>query len=205
MLKLSKYRSNESGAVSVEFVIIISGWIFAVTTLFVVSGLVAASNKGYKANALVSNVAARQDSITDDTMDALTSVFEAVVGGDSSTTTVRLSHLTNNDGVLEIDWSISSEGASACLAKDAPVIAAHVPVITSGYEILLVETTSQFSPIFTSTPIGNTNLRQVSTFIPRFVPKLDFDGDNPPAVFCTYDYEIGDGGGGGEDPEAEGG
>ena len=176
MNRLRKLLSNASGAVSVEFVLIITLYIITCTTLFTVVDVFLASNKGYKANSLVSNISSRMNEMSAEEMDRLFTLYQnsATVGKDDAW--MRMTAVWNNNGNFEVRWSVSTGGKSDCLSEGDAIIANYVPNVANGDEVLLLETSLDYSPIFGSTAFGDMTFNQRSTYIPRFVPKLDFPG-----------------------------
>lgn len=178
MRKIWTTFKDQSAAVSVEFVIIISFYIFTVTTLFTAVDVFLAANKGYKGNAIVSNVSSRLNEMDANEMDNLFVLFQnaASVGEDDAW--LRLTSVRNNQGTFEVNWSVSTAGKTNCLTDDDPKIALFVPNVANGDEVLLLETSLDYTPLFGSTAFGQMTFNQRSTYIPRFVPQMTFPGFN---------------------------
>lgn len=167
---------DQSGAVSIEFIIIVSFYIFTCTTLFTAVDVFVANNKGYKGNAVVTNVTSRFPTLDDSRMDDLFLLYQRAAAVDAEDAWMRLTAVSNVEGTFEVQWSFSTAGAEDCLANDDKQIEEFIPNVANGDEVLLLETSLDYSPIFGGTVFGDMTFSQRAVFISRFAPKTDFVG-----------------------------
>ena len=187
MRRLRLKTKDESGAISVEFVLLSSFYLGVIFTLFAIIDAYVAATRGYKANAIVSNVISRHLKVDDTAFGQSVAVYQAMTSSDDGSSTMRMTLLKTVLGTPEIQWSVNSEGDDYCIPSDYALIAQRFPDLPESGEVVLLETSFQFTPIFDSAFVGEMTMAQSSIFIPRFASSLLVDDDTNPAPYvCNY-------------------
>ncbi|MEO0342926.1 MAG: hypothetical protein AAF198_05765 [Pseudomonadota bacterium] len=177
------------GAVSVEFVLMVSLLVFTITTMFVTVDAFLAANKGIKGNAIVSNIASRNqdpEGFDKQFFDDLYTLFQNTAVARPEDAYIRLTVVENVAGNLSVKWSVSTDLSEPCIAFEDAILDEYVPNVIDGDQVILLETSRNYTPFFRSTPYGEMTFEHTTVFIPRFVPQLDYDETNKPTGLCSY-------------------
>lgn len=201
MKLFKKFKNlNESGALSVEFVIVIAAYSFAVVGLFSIIEAYLASTRAYKANATVANIVSRHTKMDEFTFDQANIVYQRMTDSDAFSSSIRMTLMRYVSGAPQIMWSVTSEGKENCILEDSAIIDARLPEFPDGTEVIMLETSTTHSPIFEQSVVGQMTMTQDVLFYPRFTAQFVADTENnPPDYLCNYDDGVFNDQGGDDD------
>jgi len=195
---------NESGALSVEFMVVMAAYSITIVGLFSFIEAYLASTRAYKANAMVANLVSRHTMMDSFTFDQANIVYQRMTKSDALTSSVRMTLMRYVNGEPQIQWSVTSEGKEHCIPHDHGLIEARMPEFPDGTEVIMLETSTQHRSIFKQSPIGPVTMTQDVLFYPRFTAQFIADTkDNPPDHLCNYDNGVYNPEGGDDDLGSE--
>lgn len=187
--RLRRFVAGETGAVSVETVIMFPLLLWAYAAMFIYWDAYKAQNVNLKATYTIADMISREDSgvlITPDYIDGMNSVFSYLIrrnqGNDVRVSVVDFVTDPSNPTApanMVLQWS---HATGAYLGHtDIAALEDDLPEMPGGSELIVVETRMTWSPPFNFTlePIG-LDTRDMTNLVftgPRFAPQIEWDGD----------------------------
>ena len=199
-LNFKDHLKNETGSMSIEAVLVaplvLSGILFTYT-YFAAFQVKAEANK---AAYTISDYISRQTEAVDaDFMEGLGDIYAFLTSNDDES--VRVSSvmwLEDDDdpeeGEYHLEWSYAVDGKVALTDSTLPEIENRLPTMTNGQTVILVETSTTWSPAF-DVGLNALDFEDVVTTKPRFATQVVFDtGDlgNASASESIYDDDEAD-------------
>ncbi len=171
-----RFARAQGGAISVETVIMVPVLIATLVGMTAIWDGFRHRNAGLKAAVTVSDAISRETSPIDtayiDRMDALFA-FLAGARGDSSLRVSVVANTLTVDGMgeeLALRWSASSDPGLPAVSAAAD-LAAHIPEMAVGDQVIVVESWLDWTPPATSQVVGRT-FQEVTVARARFVPQV---------------------------------
>ena len=185
--RIGGFLSRETGAVSVETVIIFPILLWAYAAMFIYWDAYKAQNVNLKATYTIADMISREDDpITPGYVDGLNSVYTYLIrrveGND-----VRVSLVEyipdpldpSADPTMNLRWSHATGDYTG--HPDVTPIENQLPMMPGGSDLIVVETRMTWSPPFNFMlePVG-LDTRDMTNLVftsPRFVPRVRWDAD----------------------------
>ncbi|MBU2867063.1 TadE/TadG family type IV pilus assembly protein [Pacificibacter marinus] len=172
-----RYRCSDLGSMSIETVlvlpVILTGLLLAYTyfSAFQIKGM------ANKAAYTVSDYVSRQtDPIDADFVEGLSSIYGYLTN--TGTKSLRLSSFTWSDidgsPDYKLEWSYAANGGEALNGESYSSVVSRLPAMTSGETVLVMETTTDWAPVFN---VGLDDLTFTDFVVtkPRFATQVLFD------------------------------
>lgn len=190
-----RFRSEESGSMSVEAVFAFPMLLWAATGTYTFFDAYKAQNATFRANYTVSDMLSRETTAIDGNYVAgLYKVYRFMTGAPEDSW-IRVSQLVCvNDcddeeaRELEFDWSHGMNGARNLTDADFDFYASKIPLLAESDHLILVETSTHYKPPFTNLFLNMFPERRLESHVvtrPRFAPQLIWDPQ--------YDTSLGSG------------
>lgn len=174
--RLARFRDEQSGSVAIETVIILPIMIWAYLTMFTIFDSYRQYTTQQKAVYTISDLISRQATPMDaDFLDGTHTLFEALtrtVGVPGMRVTVAKFDFTANE--YQVVWSRTRGGMIGLQSADVADWTNRLPVLAQDDQIIIVETSSAFVPVF---DIGLTP-QTINNFVftrPRYAQQVCFD------------------------------
>ncbi len=190
-----KFRSEQTGSMSVEAVFAFPMLLWAATGTFTFFDAYKAQNATYRANYTISDMLSRETNSVDyNYISGLFKVFRYMTMADQDGSWIRVSQLQcvsscadEEARVLAFDWSRGVNGARNLTEADFGFYADKIPLLAQGDRLVLIETSLTYQPPFANALVSFPERELVSHVVtrPRFAPQILWD----PA------YDPSDGGG----------
>jgi len=179
------FGRDDTASLSVEAVLILPILLWAFLATFTFFDIYRAKNLSLKANYAVSDLLSREtNAVNTSYLLGLEKVFQYLTqGGDPAWIRVTVVHCSQDcatvDRQLVVDWSHATDQKPQHTSLD---VKNHydriIPVIASGERLIMVETSTNYSPPFSQSLTGIT-ARQMTDIVmtrPRFAPQLLWSG-----------------------------
>lgn len=170
------FQENQSGSVALEAVIIVPILVWAYLAMFTIFDSYRQYTSQQKAVYTISDLISRQATPMDaDFMDGTHELFENLsrsVGVPGMRVTVAKYNFTQLE--YEVIWSRTRGGMIALASEDVQGWTNRLPVLAPDDQIIIVETTSRFMPVFNIGLLPQT----INNFIftrPRYAKQVCFD------------------------------
>lgn len=149
---LARFRDDTRGIMTVEMVITLPFLFWMITTSFELFEVHRYKAARIKATYTVADMLSREMVAVDPLyMDNAKRLFDAVTG-DNGSNQVRMSVVRYNsaDDTYSVQWSEVRGSGEMSPLTDADVAHAHseIPILRGGEELIIVESTSTYSPLF---------------------------------------------------------
>lgn len=176
---LKHFQRDETGALSVETVVVFPILLWALGATFVFWDAYKTRNINLKATYTVADMISREvDAITPAYVDGMNDVFRFLTSGDHDNdlrvTVVKMGLAEDGETPqYKLVWSHSTDAAMPPV-DDITTIEAKLPMLAIGDQLIVVESKMYWEPIFR---IG-LDARQLNQFVfasPRFVPQVKFE------------------------------
>ncbi len=177
-----KFFRDQKGSLAVEAVFAVPMLFWAATATFTFYDAYKAQNASYRANYTISDMLSRETlPINQSYLDGIHRVFRYMTHAGSETSWIRLSVVTCTDfcaseqnRVLNFDWSKGAAGARSLTAADLLAYRSVIPLMATGNRLILVETSRQYVPPFANALVSFAERDLVSHVVtrPRFAPQL---------------------------------
>lgn len=193
--RLRRFSGDESGNMSVELLLMspILAWVMLSTATYF--DAFRSESVNFKASVTVADAISREAEITPAYLNGIYSLLQFLTRNDS-TPDLRITALTYDaasDKYIGI-WSKAKGGfvPYANLNSDIDLLRARLPIMANGARMLLIETASDFQPMWQSNLFGYSSglsASRFSTFTvinPRFTPRTCWNDtpSNPSAAVC---------------------
>ena len=180
-----RFRSEESGSMSVEAVFAFPMLLWAATGTYTFFDAYKAQNATYRANYTVSDMLSRETAaINANYIAGLYKVYRFMTTAPEDSW-IRVSQLVcvsdcadEEARVLEFDWSHGVNGARSLTDADFDFYADKVPLLAQSDRLILVETSTNYVPPFTNLLLSMFPERRMESHVvtrPRFAPQLIWD------------------------------
>lgn len=181
---LSRFCRDERGSVVAEGVIVLPLLIWAYIGLFVYWDAFRAMNTVQKAGYTLSDVLSRQQTgVTNAYVTGMKELFDYLVQGTDSTSTIRVSSVTwsATNERFEVHWSRSSNDLTLPVQTTASIqnYISQIPTMTGGDYVVIVETRVDYEPAF-DIGLGDRVFREFIVTRPRFLPCVPMDNVSCP-------------------------
>jgi len=191
-----KFRSEQSGSMSVEAVFAFPMLLWAATATFTFFDAYKAQNATYRANYTISDMLSREtNAVNANYMNGLFKVFRFMTLADANDSWIRVSELqcvsncTNEEErVLNFEWSHGVNGARNLTNADFDFYASKIPLLAQGDRLVLVETSMNYQPPFAKSLVSFPERDLVSHVVtrPRFAPQIIWDPNYDPSDGGTH-------------------
>lgn len=179
-----KFRSDSDGTISIEAVLMFPMLLWVATATYTYFDVYKVQNATYRANYTVSDMLSRETNAIDaDYTDGLFKVFRYMTNATVANSWMRISVVNclsdcgTDARVLDFDWSHGVNGAEDLEDVDMPYVDDVIPLFSEGDRLILVQTSTEYDPPFSSALTGFAS-RTIKTDIvtrPRFAPLLVWD------------------------------
>ncbi|GLQ33915.1 hypothetical protein GCM10007939_01980 [Amylibacter marinus] len=186
-MRLKSYLSDKRGVVTLEFMMLVPALFLWFAGTFVFFQGIHGWMKAKKASYAVSDMLSRQTEVDNAFIDALDGVFDSVSQSeDFAQSSIRVSSVYNDatDG-LEMKWHWPPN-PPAQTPHQLSDITSHIPQLTDGEYILVVETFRPFTPLFDWVGLDPMTFENTIGSVSRFSAKLS-NTDFPDASTATDD------------------
>lgn len=175
--KLKSFLSDNSGSVSIEFVLAmpVLFWAFAASFVFFEGYRQSAIN--LKAAYTISDMISREtEGVDDNYIDSMYELYRLLTRT-TGATTVRISEVwwDENDLRYYLRWSQGRGGIDALTNEQLTSLADRLPVMPDQESVVLVETASEFSPLF-NVGLDDITMDNFVFTRPRFASQVAWSG-----------------------------
>jgi len=179
------FLGDQKGTLSVEAAIVMPLLFWAITATFTFFHGYKAQTSAYRANYTISDILSRETvQIGQGYLDGLHNVYQYMTLARTEGTWLRLSVVrcladcTTSARDLDIMWSRTTNGARELENADISFWKPKVPWVPKGDSLILLETSSNYSPPFTNFLLSFPDRTLVSHSVtrPRFAPQLLWTG-----------------------------
>jgi hypothetical protein len=182
--KFRRFSRNEDGLASAEMVMMLPFYMFCILGTFTFWDAYDVVNRSQKAAYSVSDLVTRkQDNVTEVYVEGMFNTMQYMMGPSlpvrTRITSVFYSQARNQYEVL---WSRSSTPTIPRLTTATlPSVQSHLPQMSDGDALIVVEANVDFKPIFGAeafamTRVNAGTMRHVIVTRPRFLPKICMQG-----------------------------
>ncbi len=189
MSRIRTFREDQKGSVAIEAVILLPIMIWGYLAMFTIFDSYRQYTAQQKAVYTISDLISRQATPLDaDFLDGTHELFENLTRATMETglrvTVAKYDHLLEEYQVI---WSRTRGGMVGLESADVADWTNRLPVMAVGDQIIIVETTAAFSPVF-SVGLGNKTINNFVFTRPRYAKQVCFDdvcdlpGATPPEV-----------------------
>ena len=177
---LRRFREDQSGTLIAEAVIVLPMMLWAYLAMFVYWDAYRSINSAQKAAYTISDLISREMNTVPLTPAYITGMRDLMqyLIDDTQAVSIRVSSVTYSKTrtQLEVDWSISPDGAlSALTTNTLATVQSRIPAMSDGDHAIIVETQVQYHPAF-EVGLGDQVLEQFIVTRPRFNPKICMTG-----------------------------
>lgn len=183
---IARFKTETRASVSVEAVLVLPLLFWAITATFVFFDVYKVQNATYRANYTVSDMLSRRAFDVDPAYaNGLFKVFRYMTKATSTNSWIRISVINclddcgEDDRKLAFSWSHGVNGAVDHTDADLPGLDNIIPLFSSGDQLILVETSTEYVPLF-SESITHFGARTIKTNVvtrPRFAPQLGWNNE----------------------------
>lgn len=191
---LREFAADVRGSLTVEAVLAFPMLVWAATAAYTFYDAYRAQNATYRANYTISDMLSREtNAVNANYMNGLFKVYRYMTLADQADSWIRVSIVHCVSGCadkvnrnLDLDWSFGVNGARALNDSDFDLYDAYVPLLAQGDRLILMETSMQYKPPFSSALLSFPERPLVSHVVtrPRFAPLITWD----------HSYDAGSGG-----------
>lgn len=191
-----KFRSEQSGSMSIEAVFAFPMLLWAATATYTFFDAYKAQNATYRANYTISDMLSREtNSVNANYMNGLFKVFRFMTLADANESWIRVSELQCVSGctdeetrVLEFEWSHGVNGARNLTNADFAFYGNKIPLLAQGDRLVLIETSMNYKPPFANSLVSFPERNLVSHVVtrPRFAPQILWDPSYDPSDGGTH-------------------
>lgn len=177
--------NEQRGSLSVEAALVVPLLVWGIVALFTFFHAYKAQNGAVRANYTISDILSRQtEEIGMDYLRGLHNIYQYMTFTKTSGTWLRVSVVTCTDMCdqdtrkLDLVWSRGTNGARNLDDADFALWEPLVPWLPKGDIVVLVETSSQYKPLFPNFLVSFQERPLVSYSVtrPRFVSQLVWNG-----------------------------
>ncbi|WP_319824356.1 hypothetical protein [Thalassovita sp.] len=174
--RLCQFRDDTKGTVAIEAVIALPVLFWAFMASFVFFDAYRQNSINIKAAYMVGDMLSREtNSIDDDYLDGMMSLFEYLAGTERQTKLrVTVLQWDEEDDKYYRDWSEARGGVSKLTNTNIESLRSKLPVMSDNERAILVETWSRYEPPF-SVGLGNQDMYNFVVTSPRFAPLLRWE------------------------------
>lgn len=181
---LRRFRRNESGLASAEMIIVLPVYLFCIIGTFTFWDAYDVVNRTQKAAYSVSDLVTRkQDEVTEAYVNGMFGTMQYMMGPALPVRT-RITSLFYNGAQdrYEVIWSRSSyTGVPRLTTGTISQIQSHLPEMSDGDALMVVETRVEFTPILGTVAralnaLDSDTMETVIVTRPRFLPKICMQG-----------------------------
>lgn len=178
---------EERGSLSVEAALIFPLLVWGIVAMFTFFQAYKAQNAAYRANYTISDILSRETGIVDAAyLRGLHNVYQYMTFAKTQGTWIRVSVIQckvrcdKPTRDLDLVWSFGTNGARSLDDADFAHWEPLVPWLPKGDGLILVETSSKYTPMFQRflTSFLERDLVSHSVTRPRFVSQLVWEGSN---------------------------
>ncbi len=174
----ARFRRAETGSLSVETVVLFPLLIWAYTAMFVFWDAYKTENINLKSAYTVADMISREQRPIDMTyLEGARTIYQFLNTGDTNqqlrVSVVRQRVDSNDNEYLQLEWSEGTEGLPGY--TDLAQIEAKIPMIARGDEVIVVDTSTDWSPVF-NVGLPARSFTQTVVTSPRFVPQVLWNG-----------------------------
>lgn len=172
-----RYKNNTQGSMSIEAVLTLPLLLLGLLFSYTYFAAFQVKSTANKAAYTVSDYMSRQtDSIDSDFIEGLASIYGFLTN--TGTYTLRVSSVTwsetDGDGAYELEWSYAADSGDALTDETLSDIEDSIPSLTSGETVLIVETTTDWAPIF-EVGLDSVTFSDFVATKPRYATQVTFD------------------------------
>lgn len=183
----AKYRSDNTGAMTMEFMVMLPILLMWFAGLFVFFDAFQSWMKSLKATYTVSDILTRQTVVDDDYIHALDGVFDSISQSKTNATSfMRVSQVKNNDGTLEMVWTTDTFEGPVLVEATIDDVRAHVPTLMDNEYVIVFQTYRPFNPLFDWVGLSDMTFENNITSPLRFTSSL-VNTDHPEEVADSND------------------
>lgn len=179
-MSLRRFRRNEDGLASAEMIIMLPVYLFCIVGTFTYWDAYDVVNRSQKAAYTVSDLVTRkQDAVTEDYVNGLFSTLQYMMGPSLPVRTrITSVYYTEADNTYNVIWSRASDpGLPRLTSGTISTINSHLPEMSDGDGLMIVEANIDFTPILGPWTPGQMAveegvMKHVVVTRPRFLPKV---------------------------------
>lgn len=199
------FLKDQGGSLSVEAAIILPILFWAICAMYTYFNVFKVQSAAYRANYTISDILSRETQQVDVAyIRSLHNVYQYMTFAQTPNTWIRISSFscTNKceepDRMLKIDWSEATNGGIGYEAADLSIVEELLPSIPKGDTLVMVETSSLYSPIFQKMVpnFGDRDIVTRSVTRPRFIQQLVWAGPSDDGSGTPIDTS-------GDEPDAD--
>ncbi len=166
-----RFKRNETGATTVEFMIAMPLVLFWFAGSFTFFDAYSESTRAVKATYTVADILSRQSEVDDEYIDGMNMLFSSFMGESTNDTWIRVSSIRKSSDELLVEWSTATGiHESLVLPEDIPE---HlIPDIINEETLILVESYTPFVPFLDYIGIESRTYSNIVVVSPRFTPAL---------------------------------
>ena len=179
------FSREQKGSLSVEAAIVMPLLFWAITATFTFFHGYKSQTSAFRANYTISDILSRETvQIGPSYLSGLHNVYQYMTLARTEGTWLRVSVVrcldlcTQDDRTLDVMWSRATAGARQLENSDVGFWEPKVPWVPKGDSLILLETSSEYSPPFTNFLLSFPDRTLVSHSVtrPRFAPQLLWEG-----------------------------
>ncbi|MEM6619917.1 MAG: TadE/TadG family type IV pilus assembly protein [Pseudomonadota bacterium] len=168
---LPRFRSDQSGATTVEFLIAMPLVVFWFAGSYTFFQAYSEWTRSVKATYTVADILSRQATVDDAFIDQMNVLFASIMGENTNDVYLRVSSIEQTDSGLTIDWSVAT-GLHHELKVDEEIPDEIIPSLVAGQYTILVESHMNYTPFKMTVGVTGTVLTKKVAVSPRFHTKL---------------------------------
>jgi hypothetical protein len=172
-----RYRRSDLGSMSIETVLVLPVILTGMLLTYTYFSAFQVKSMANKAAYTVSDYVSRQtDPIDADFVEGLSSIYGYLTN--TGTKALRLSSFTWSDidgsPDYKLEWSYAADGGAALNDESYTSLVSRLPILTSGETVLMLETTTDWVPIF-NVGLEDLTFEDIVATKPRFATQVLFD------------------------------
>lgn len=185
--KGSSWLRREDGSMAVEAVLILPASLTAIMATYTYFGTFQMRTLAHEgANTVAEYLSRQTDPVNAATIDGLANVYHYM--SHSAQTTLRVSSVKYSDDTqsYEIIWSHGSNGATDLATAALVDYESHLPTLSNGETVIMVETTAGWAPVF-NVGLDAMTFSDMVAVSPRFAAQVVWEGDTATSTTTTND------------------
>ena len=169
---LSRFRRSETGATTVEFMIVMPLIVFWFGGTYTFFHAYSEWTRSVKATYTVADILSRQLTVDNDYIDRMNTLYASIMGEENNDVWIRVSSIEMTSNGLNIDWS-QPFGLHNALETNEEIPTELIPNLIEGETVILVESHIPYVPFQSYIGIEESTLTKKVVVSPRFNSRLE--------------------------------
>lgn len=170
-IQLNRFRRDQNGTTTVEFLLVMPLIIFWVGGTFTFFNAFSEYTKAVKATYTVADILSRQTLVDDDYIDDMNRLFANFMNKSTNDVWIRVSSIEKVNNQLGIDWSTAT-GMHEPLSGYSDIPAEIIPDLLDQESVILVESNTPFVPFLDYVGLSANTFTNRIVVSPRFSSQL---------------------------------